>query len=192
MSKISGLLLAAGAGRRFGQDKLTHALPNGELLAVPACRNLAAGVDEVLAVVRPGNGMLADSLAAQGAKVVVFADADLGMGSSLAFAVQACPDAGGWLVALADMPWIAPATISRLAESLRAGAAIVAPRYQGRRGHPVGFAGRFGGDLAGLSGDIGAKAVIRKHLEQLHLLDCDDPGVLRDVDRPADLTHLIL
>ncbi|MCQ8130080.1 nucleotidyltransferase family protein [Methylomonas rivi] len=192
MSKITGLLLAAGAGRRFGQDKLTHALPNGELLAVRACRNLAAGVDEVLAVVRPGNGMLADSLAAQGAKVVVFADADLGMGSSLAFAVQACPDAGGWLVALADMPWIAPATISRLAESLHAGAAIVAPRYQGRRGHPVGFAGRFAGDLAGLSGDIGAKSVISAHLHHLLIIDCDDPGVLRDVDRPADLTHLIL
>lgn len=192
MRKITGILLAAGAGRRFGQDKLTQALPNGEFLAVRACRNLTVGVDEVLAVVRPGNPVLAESLAAQGAKVLVFADAEMGMGSSLAFAVQTCPDADGWLVALADMPGIAPASICQVANALRGGATIVAPCYQGRRGHPVGFAGCFTEELAGLSGDTGAKAVIQKHLEQLHLLDCDDPGVLLDVDSPADLNNLNL
>lgn len=190
MSKITGLLLAAGAGRRFGQDKLTQVLPNGEMLAARACRNLAAGVDEVLAVVRPGNGVLAASLAAQGAKVVEFADADLGMGGSLAFAVQNSPESDGWLIALADMPSIAPATVCHLADALRAGAAIAAPRYRGRRGHPVGFAGCFAADLAGLSGDDGAKGVISAHLEQLYVIDCDDPGVLRDVDSPADLINL--
>jgi molybdenum cofactor cytidylyltransferase len=80
-----------------------------------------------------------------------------------------------------------PATIRKLANTLRLGATIVAPSWQGQRGHPVGFSQTLGSHLAALSGDVGAKAVISAHLEQLQLLECDDPGVLRDIDKPEDL-----
>ena len=69
MGSIVGILLAAGASRRFGADKLTHSLPNGDLVAVRACRNLLAGTDSVLAVVRPGSEQLAALLQAEGAEV---------------------------------------------------------------------------------------------------------------------------
>jgi molybdenum cofactor cytidylyltransferase len=187
MAPIVGILLAAGASRRFGADKLSHPLSDGDLVAVRACRNLLAGTDEVLAVVRPGSEALAARLLAEGAAVRICADADQGMGASLACGVRARPEAAGWLVALADMPWIAPATIQSVADALRAGARIAAPCWQGRRGHPVGFSPLLGPNLAALNGDTGAKTVIQAHLEQLRLVDCDDPGVLRDIDRPEDL-----
>lgn len=187
MAPIVGILLAAGASRRFGADKLSHPLPDGDLVAVRACRNLLAGTDAVLAVVRPGSEALAARLRAEGAAVQICADADQGMGASLACGVRARPEAAGWLVALADMPWIAPATIQSVADALRSGARIAAPYWQGRRGHPVGFSPVLGPNLAALNGDTGAKTVIQAHLEQLRLVVCDDPGVLRDIDRPEDL-----
>jgi len=187
MSSIIGILLAAGASRRFGADKLTHILPNGDLMAVRACRNLLAGTDNVLAVVRPGGERLAALLQAEGAEVQVCADAEQGMSASLVFGVRARPEAAGWLIALADMPCIAPMTIRKVADALRLGATIAAPTWQGRRGHPVGFAHALGPELAALSGDEGAKAVIQTYLEQLQLIDCDDSGVLQDIDKPEDL-----
>jgi molybdenum cofactor cytidylyltransferase len=187
MSSIIGILLAAGASRRFGADKLTHILPNGDLMAVRACRNLLAGTDSVLAIVRPGGERLAALLQAEGAEVQVCADAEQGMSASLVFGVRARPEAAGWLIALADMPCIAPMTIRKVADALRLGATIAAPTWQGRRGHPVGFAHALGPELAALSGDEGAKAVIQTYLEQLQLIDCDDSGVLQDIDKPEDL-----
>ncbi len=190
MNPIVGILLAAGASRRFGSDKLTQTLADGDRLAVRACRNLLAGCDEVLAVVRPGCDVLAAQLEAEGAKVCICADAYLGMGESLAFGVKASSQAAGWLVALADMPWIAPATIRKVADALRRGAIIAAPCWQGQRGHPVGFSQVLGMELAALSGDTGAKAVFQAHLEQFIILDCDDSGILRDIDTPEDL-HIL-
>jgi len=187
MGAIVGVLLAAGASQRFGANKLTQCLPDGELVAVRACRHLLAGTDGVLVVVRPGSEALAAQLQAIGAQVRVCADASQGMGTSLAFGISACSEADGWVVALADMPWIAPATIIKVADSLRSGALIAAPLWQGQRGHPVGFSGVLGGELAALHGDTGAKALIQSHQEQLHLVDCNDPGVLWDIDRPDDL-----
>lgn len=190
MGSIVGILLAAGASRRFGADKLTQGLPDGDLVAVRACRNLLSGADRVLAVVRPGSEELTALLQAEGAEVRVCADAEQGMGASLVFGIRACPDAAGWLIALADMPWIEPATIRKVANALRSGAGIASPCWQGRRGHPVGFSHFLGPELTALSGDEGAKTVIQAHLDQLRLVDCDDAGVLRDIDKPEDLQIL--
>jgi molybdenum cofactor cytidylyltransferase len=187
MGRIIGILLAAGASQRFGADKLTRILPDGNLVAVRACRNLLAGTDAVLAVVRPGGEALAAQLQAEGAEVRVCTDAEQGMSASLVFGIRACPEATGWLIALADMPWIAPMTIRKVADALRLGAPLAVPRWQGRRGHPVGFSHVLGPDLVALSGDVGAKAVLQAYLELAHIIDCDDPGILQDIDKPEDL-----
>jgi molybdenum cofactor cytidylyltransferase len=109
------------------------------------------------------------------------------MGVSLACAAQAAADADGWVVALADMPWIAPATIDAVAGALRDGAPLVAPTFRGIRGHPVGFAGAFGPQLRALTGDEGARVILSAHLPSLRLIEVADPGIVRDVDRPEDL-----
>ena len=185
---VVGLLLAAGSSRRFGTaDKLTQPLPNGNGLAAQSCRNLLAGAGNVLAVVRPGSDSLAACLRYEGAEVVEFADADLGMGSSLAFGVRKASAAAGWLVALADMPWIQPSTISSLIDALNGGESLVAPAYQAQRGHPVGFSAAFRDGLMSLSGDEGARSILLDNFAELSLLRVDDPGVLRDIDLPEDL-----
>jgi molybdenum cofactor cytidylyltransferase len=189
--RIVGVLLAAGRGERFGGGKLVAPLragPNaGAAVGVAACRSLRAAVDEVVAVVRPGDRSVAASLSREGARVVVAPRADDGMGASLAAGIAAAGGADGFIVALADMPWVAPATIRLVVEALRGGASIAAPRYQGKRGHPVGFGAAHRAELVALTGDHGARAIVDAHTEVLQLVDVDDVGTLADVDVPADL-----
>ena len=164
-----------------------HPLAGQIPVAVAALANLRAAVPQVIAVVRPGVPALENCLSEAGATVIVCADADEGMGASLATAVAASGDVAGWVIALADMPYIRSATIGRIAASLAAGAAIVAPAYRGERGHPVGLSARFRAPLEALRGDEGARAVLRKNASLVELIEVDDPGVCRDIDTPADL-----
>lgn len=182
-----GILLAAGAGRRFGGDKLLAPL-HGRALVLHALSPLQATVDQVIAVVRPDAGALAELLEHAGAQVVESAQAHLGMGHSLACAARHAPEPADVLVSLGDMPVIQPDTIRRLRQTLENGAAIVVPTLHGRRGHPVGFASRLRASLACLQGDQGARAVLLRHAAQVQEIAVDDAGILRDIDTPDDLT----
>jgi molybdenum cofactor cytidylyltransferase len=119
---------------------------------------------------------------------VVCKNAADGMGTSLAAGIKATADADGWVIALADMPFIRPETIRLIAKGIVEGAAIAAPSYQGERGHPVGFARRFRDDLLALNGDEGARQLLKAHPDWITLFEVDDPGVLRDIDTPGDLS----
>ena len=187
---VVGVLLAAGAGTRFGGAKLLHPLEDGGAIAAHAARNLRAAGLEVIAVIRPGDFPLSDLLEQEGCYVTQCAESVRGMGYSLAHGVAAARDAGGWVVALADMPRVAPATVRSVVEALEAGAQITAPVYRGERGHPVGFAGGLHLELLALTGDSGARAVIDRHRDVLRLVAVDDPGVLLDVDAKEDLQRL--
>jgi molybdenum cofactor cytidylyltransferase len=184
------VLLAAGAGERFGAGKLLA--PVGDVpMAVAALRSLAPAVDRVVAVVRPGCGELAHLLMAEGASVSVFAGAKRGMGASLAWGVGLLPGSiDGLVVALADMPCIRGATISAVAQAVADGALVAAPAVGGRRGHPVGFAACLRGELERLGGDEGARMLVESHTARLRLIACDDPGIFFDVDTPAQLGAL--
>lgn len=183
---ITAVLLAAGHGERFGGHKLLAPV-GGVAMAVRVARTLAGVVDQIVAPVRPSDLALASLLRAEGVDTVACPEAAGGMGFSIACGVRASPAARGWLIVPGDMPFIAQATLTRLRQELDAGAALVAPTHGGRRGHPVGFAARFGAALVALTGDIGARGVLAGHARELVTIPCDDPGILQDVDCPDDL-----
>ena len=184
---ISAILLAAGSGSRFGGDKLLYPLADGTPIGVQAARNLLAAAPDVVAVVRPGDFPLADLLEQEGCHVTFCQHAARGMGASLAHGVAARRGADGWVIALADMPLIKSTTIAAVARELEVGRDLVAPAFQGKRGHPVGLGKRFGAQLLALDGDAGARDIIAAHQGELVLIECADPGVLQDIDRRADL-----
>jgi len=188
-SLATGLLLAAGRGTRFDpqgqQNKLLAPLADGTPVARAAAHTMLAVLPRVIAVVRPGAEALAHLLNEAGCEVVFAAAAERGMGASLAAGVHASADADGWVVALADMPWISPTTIEAVARELDRGGTIVAPLHDGRRGHPVGFGAVHGEALAALDGDVGARNLLMS--SELTTIAVDDPGVLVDVDTPGDL-----
>ena len=182
---VVGILLAAGDATRFGGDKLGAPLADGTPLGVAALRNLIPAVDAVVAVMRPYDAAMAAAFAAEGARITACPHADEGLGASLGWGVRAAPAAAGWLIALADMPWVRSETIAELVTALRAGALIAAPECRGRRGHPIGFAAAYYPRLSALSGDEGGKQLVLT--DRPLLVATDDEGVLRDVDTRADL-----
>lgn len=188
--RIVGILLAAGRGTRFGGPKLLAPLADGTPLGVAAARSLCSAVPEVVAVVHPADRELRRQLVATGARLVECAEAEAGMGVSLAAGVGATAEADGWVIALADMPYIRVDSIDLLVRALTDGAALVAPCYRGQRGHPVGFGAEFGPALRALQGDRGARDLLARHADRLQCLEVDDPGILRDVDTPADLAMI--
>jgi molybdenum cofactor cytidylyltransferase len=184
---IAGILLAAGSGSRFGGDKLLHPLADATPLGIAAARNLIAAGLRVVAVVRPGDDLLADLLRKERCEVTICQNAARGMGASLAHGVGVSRSATGWVVALADMPSIRSATIAAIVNELKAGKDLVAPAYRGQRGHPVGFGRRFAAQLLALDGDAGARDIIAVNRADLALIECGDRGVLQDIDRREDL-----
>jgi len=195
MSRIVGILLAAGQGARFGGDKLLApvAMPSAGAagvapIGVAAALNLIYAITDSIAVVRPRDTELAAHFTDAGLRVVPCMNAGDGMSATLACGIAATVDADGWIVALGDMPWIAPATIRAIAEAVASGADIAAPSYRGQRGHPVGFSRRHRDALSSLTGDAGARSLIERNLARLTWIDVEDAGVVQDVDTPSDLT----
>jgi len=187
LRQIVGLLLAAGSAKRFGSDKLRHELPHGVAIAVQAARHLKSEIGTVVAVVRPNQDGLLESLKAEGCEVSVCENAAEGMGASLACAARTAGETAGYLVALGDMPFIRRSSIAAVRDALAGGAQLAAPYWRGRRGHPVGIAGRFFGDLLALRGDEGAKKLLAANEKLIVKVPLGDPGIIRDIDRPEDL-----
>jgi molybdenum cofactor cytidylyltransferase len=185
-----GILLAAGRGRRFDpeglRNKLLQPLAGGEPVVVASARNLLSVLSRVIAVVPPQDGGVAAALRALGCEVVLCAEADSGMAASLVTAIaHSLPQADAWLVALGDMPYVAPATVRALLAALEEGADIAAPVFEGRRGNPVAFGARHLPALLALEGEHGARALLKS--APVVEVAVDDPGILRDIDTPGDL-----
>jgi molybdenum cofactor cytidylyltransferase len=185
-----GILLAAGRGRRFdpsgAQDKLLQILPGGEPVVVASARHLLHVLPRVIAVVPPRDRGVAAALRALGCEMTVCPDADTGMGASLAHAIAASlPDAQGWVIALGDMPFVDTATVKALCDALAAGAGIAVPVCEGRRGNPVGFGALHLPALLALTGDEGARRIVRG--SPVVEVEVGDAGIFRDIDTVADL-----
>jgi molybdenum cofactor cytidylyltransferase len=187
MTEVVGILLAAGSARRFGAAKLLQPLPGDVPIAVAAAQAMMPVLPYTLAVVRPDDAALIELLTALGLQIVENPLANDGMGTSLAAGVNAAANADGWLIALADMPWVRPATIAALVDRIKNGASMVAPVYAGRRGHPVGFSAHWRQALCELSADKGARDLLSDYADELELFTTEDAGVLKDIDHPQDL-----
>ena len=186
----AGILLAAGRGRRFDplgeRNKLLQPLADGEPVVVASARTLLAVLPRVIAVVPPDDGGVGERLRALGVEVTLCPDADSGMAASLVHAIRhSLPAAQAWLVALGDMPFVAPATLRALLDALAGGAGIAAPVHAGRRGNPVAFGAVHQPALLALRGEYGARPLLKT--APVREVKVADPGIFRDIDTPADL-----
>lgn len=200
MKEIAAVVLAAGASRRFGADKLLHPVNAGNSTIPLIARSMSPWLEafvQVTVVIRAGSDELRRQFEqalgpakAAGIRWCICPDAVLGMSASLAAGVAYNRDADGWLIGLADMPHVPTAAIAAVRDAIVSGAPLAAPYCDGRRGHPVGFASRYRDELLALRGDAGARDILKRDAGNLLRIDTTDPGVFTDIDSPEDLIGL--
>lgn len=194
-NRITGILLAAGESARFGSNKLLHSLPDSDTpIAIQAANNLLEVLPHSVAVVKPNDKELISLLSQTGVTIVENPDTHLGMSSSIRCAINAIEsgqvaDTRGYIIALADMPYIPQETYKQVLNGLANSALICAPQYNKKRGHPVGFSSKLKHELLKLEGDVGAKAVIDKHINDLQIIESSSDKILRDIDKPEDIIN---
>lgn len=184
-----GLILAAGAGQRFGSDKRRAQLADGNSLLRATVLRAQEAFSDVRVVIKAEDDAQALAIPSD-VQLVRAAQAKQGMGSSLAAGIQSLANTQATAVAvlLGDMPWISVATLEQLRAQADAEHIVVA-YCGGQRGHPVLFGRRFWPQLMQLQGENGAKGLIASHAQQVIAVTLSDKGILRDVDTPADLSH---
>ncbi|WP_085337146.1 nucleotidyltransferase family protein [Serratia marcescens] len=185
------VITAAGRGERFIQaggqgNKLNAGFADaaGErrsLFEHTLRQTLASGLP-VQVVTRPDNLPVLAACAANQVPVTLLASA--GLGDSIAAGVAATPHWQGWLIHLADMPFVGADVFRQVADALRQHP-IVRPCYAQQPGHPVGFSALLRKPLCQLRGDNGARELLQG--AAVHLLPLEHPGVVRDIDLPSQL-----
>ena len=187
--RVVGLVLAGGAGRRMGGPKALLRL--GPLsFAEHAARLLERpGVERVLVVLgHEAERVRREAGLSERFEVLVNPDPERGMLSSLLCGLERAErlEADALLAHPVDHPFVEPGTVARVVAALLAGATVAVPSWDGRRGHPAGFARAAWPALRAAPSDQGARAVLRAHPEWVQHV-AGDPGCLRGVNTPADL-----
>lgn len=183
-------VLAAGASRRFGSPKqlvrfqgqtlLQRVLASAaEISAGSVTLVLGAHAAEIVAALPPGR-----------ASVLINREWEEGIASSVRAAVRAVPGAcDALLILLGDQPLVSAAGLQRLVHARRRHPQqIVASRYSGITGVPAIFPRWCFGDLCGLRGDQGARALITRHSDRV--VGLAHPEAAVDIDEPEDLLGL--
>lgn len=190
MSRFAVVVLAAGASTRFaGGHKLLADFRGKPLIAHVFELAKSAPVEARLVVTGARVGEIAALAEAAGLRSLHNPDFAAGLSTSLKAGLLALPaSCEGVLILLGDMPLIRSDTLRAIiaaAEANPAFAAII-PTYQGEWGHPVLLKRALFADIAALSGDQGARALLKSRKDVL-MLEVDDSGIHADFDTRDDL-----
>jgi nicotine blue oxidoreductase len=181
---VAGLVLAAGAGRRYGGPKALVRI-DGRLLVDRAAQSLRdGGAAPVVVVLGAAAARVRDAARLDGCVVVDNPRWETGMGSSLrvGLATLAGTAAVAVVVLLVDMPGVTAAAVRRVA-GRAAPDALVMAGYGPRRGHPVLLGREHWAPVArSASGDVGARRYLREHAAEVQLVPCDDVADDGDLD----------
>jgi len=185
---IAGLLLAAGAGSRFGRPKQLADLDGRPLLEHAIAALAKSPVDRVVVMLGSNADEIMGAVDAQGAKFVVCDRWDEGQSASLACGLAEVSDAEAVVITLGDQPRMSPEAIARVIAGRGDGIDAVRATYGEEPGHPVLLERHLFARMRDVSGDHGARNLLLSvHAREV---PCDDLGGGEDVDTPAQLDAL--
>ena len=182
--RLGIVLLAAGAGKRFGGNMLT-AQVHGKPMYLWAMENIEEMKTELPAVVVTGTPEIVSAAEAKGMIAIFNGQPELGISLSIRLGIEAVIQedrkVDGILFMVCDQPWLEKTTLVRLMSEFDGG--ILALSYGERRGNPVIFSREYLKELSELSGDIGGRQVMARHRENVRFLEVNDEKELQDIDK---------
>jgi molybdenum cofactor cytidylyltransferase len=185
---IGGIVLAAGAGVRFGAAKQLAQLDGRPLLEHSIRAMMGAPIGRVVVVLGAGADQVLAQVDGHGADFVVCERWDEGQSASLACGLAELSDCEAVVIALGDQPRVSPDAIRRVIAARGDGADAVRATYGGQPGHPVLLEHHLFGRMRDVTGDHGARNLLASVTTRE--VPCDDLGGGEDVDTPAQLDAL--
>lgn len=185
---VWGVVLAAGESRRMGTPKQLLDFGGVSMVEAVARTLLEADLAGVLVVLGHEAERVAAAVRHLPVRCVVNAEYRAGMLTSVQCAVQSLPTAEGVCIALVDQPAIPARVVFALVEALCAGErGIVVPTYQGKRGHPIALdLRRYRTEIMNLPSEIGLRALLQAHPEDVLEVPVDTEAVVKDIDIPEE------
>lgn len=187
---IAAVVPAAGRATRFGAPKLLAPIEGVAMIDRTVASLLDAGVDRVVVVLGPASPIVeagAAVLADPRISTVLNPDPGRGMLSSIRAGLAAVAGDAPVLVLPADMPFVRVATVAAVIDAARHHDVVVSPIFDGRRGHPIALTAAAARGVSATPDDVTLSEALEPFKRTRIELPVDDPGIHRDVDRPADL-----
>ena len=188
MKKIGIILLAAGAGKRFGGNKL-EAVVGEKPMYMYAMELISKQSKLCPAVVVTGNSNIASEARRQYMDVAENLNPDFGISHSIHLGMKMMlekhPDMEAVMFMVCDQPWLTHDTLERMIKTFNQG--ILSLEYEGKRGNPVIFSRDYFQELMHLTGDIGGRQVICKYKEAVNYLKAFNQKELCDIDRKEQI-----
>ena len=193
-SRVAAVVLAGGRSERMGPvNKLLTVLGDTPMVARVADQVLSSRARPLVVVTGHDGAAVREALGMRPVLIAINPDFAAGMSTSLRAGVAALPDdIEAVLICLGDMPLVGPAVLDRLIDAFDPvrGQTICVPVADGRPGNPVLFGRKHFAALACLTGDTGARAIVRGQPEAVVEVTFDDSSVLMDVDQPEDIKSI--
>ena len=190
---ISAVILAAGESKRMGKQNKLLLPVAGEALLVKLIKSVCdSDVGQVIVVIGHEAEKIRRKLNNFPLSFVYNPNFSEGMTTSIKSGVkEVSPDCDGYMICLADMPFINTSEINKLIHAyaqnrINEKRLIVIPVYQGHRGNPVLFSTEFREDILEHKMEYGCKGVIMKNFESVKEIEMDDDSMLLDVDTLED------
>ena len=184
---VGCVLLAAGAGKRFGGGKLLYEVAGEPMIARALRLYSSIPFDARVCVTRAEAGEIRQLAYQYAFPVAINPEPERGVGTSVTIATEAIlakePYLDGILYAVADQPYLASGSVQNLINEFEAHPNnIVSLAFGQRRGNPAIFPADLFTELAALKEDIGGGAIIRRYPDRLRLVEAGEARELEDID----------
>jgi molybdenum cofactor cytidylyltransferase len=185
---ICAMILAAGESRRMGAPKLLLPLGEKTIIETVVDETLRSKADQTLVVLGAEREEIKSKIANRPVMIVVNPRFQEGMLSSIQVGFDALPrETEAVVICLGDQPFIPSSVMDKLIEAFQnTRRGIILPVYKKKRGHPSLIDIKYRQEVKKLSPDIGLRALVHDHPQDLLEVKVDTPHILKDIDKPED------